>query len=542
MINRLAIFVLITVLSGYAPTTITDRNLPSTLDEAIIQLKRTLSEEDLNHIKNGSEDDLALLHHGFGTGLRNSWGLWSGSSLSQWFNKKGIDHPDDMSGIIILSLYRDLNGTPRKLDEQIESYQTYWEEVKKMEELEADLDLVRSKRRKEAMLDWEWVSNHAPLVELPLQPEFHDIWGLEPYGGGFLVVVKKWRKSFNPIWHDGIYFLSSPTASLKPVELKSCPEIYDLVVVENVANWLCKGTDEGWSIVSTAYNLKPKKRLLKITPDQEWLRLGKGEAGLIVISSDAIYRESLGSLNTIYTAPSSTREYPKFDHDEGSRTGAEYFFPHRSSTPLEHKGAIYFQVEDTGNETDLYRLSLNGNDLEGIDKIFVYDYVGNWLIHISSFNVGVDSSLWIGSPKNGTLVKVSENGEIKIASLFNQLSHIDSMDNRKKTDNWKTHLPTAAIHIKGNTMFLAGTNGIAKVEQGKVTPIVYFTYPSGMDRVPYTSRPQYDYHIKPQRLGLFEDGSFIIGDRFDGVYIIQKTVNDYEIYLPSISNDSYPIN
>lgn len=542
MINRLVIFLLTIILLSCTSVATNSSNVPSTLDEAIIQLKTKLSEDDLNLIKNGSEADLAMLHHGFGTGLRNSWGLWSGSSLSRWFNQKGIDHPDDMSGIIILSLYRDLRGVPRNLDEQIQFYKAYWEEAKNAEKHEAELDLVRSKRRKGAMLEWEWTTNSAPETVLPLQPKFHDIWGLEPYASGYLVVVKKWRKSFNSIWHDGIYFLSSPTASLRPVKVESCPEIHDLVVVRKVASWLCKGPDEGWSIVTTAYNSKSTKIFLKNIPDQKWLRLGKGETGLIVVSSDAIYRESSGELIKIYQASSPTREYPIFDNDEGSRAETEYFFPHRSSTPLEYNGAIYFQVENTGNETDLYRLPLKESDLEGFDKIFVDDYVGNGLIRTSNYVLGSEGELWIGSPQNGTLVKIKENGELEIAALFNSLEHIDSFDDRNKAENWKTHLPTAAIHVEGNTMFLAGTNGIAKVEEGQVTPIVYFVYPSGVNRAPYTSSPQYDYHIKPQRLGLFDDGSFIIGDRFDGVYIIQKVEKGYEIYLPSVSKNYYLIN
>ena len=80
-----------------------------------------------------------------------------------------------------------------------------------------------------------------------------------------------------------------------------------------------------------------------------------------------------------------------------------------------------------------------------------------------------------------------------------------------------------------------------KVESGKITPIVYFTYPKGMDRVPYGSRPQYDYHIRPRRLGMFGDGSFIIGDDFSGVYIVQKVGNNYQFYLPSISTSNYLI-
>ncbi len=70
----------------------------------------------------GSEDDMALYHHGLGTWIRNNWGLWEGSRLSVWFQKKGIEHPDIMSGIILTSFWRHLNGKPIGLEEQFRYY------------------------------------------------------------------------------------------------------------------------------------------------------------------------------------------------------------------------------------------------------------------------------------------------------------------------------------------------------------------------------------------------------------------------------------
>ncbi|KGJ89504.1 hypothetical protein [Colwellia psychrerythraea] len=110
---------------------------------------------------------------------------------------------------------------------------------------------------------------------------------------------------------------------------------------------------------------------------------------------------------------------------------------------------------------------------------------------------------------------MSKGNEIEIASIFNKLTHVDELNTESQSD-WKEFLPTGAITFVGDTMYLASTNGVAKVKDGNITPLTYFTYPEGMKRTPYTSSPQYGFHIKPQRLGVFNNGSFIIGDRFDG--------------------------
>lgn len=62
----------------------------------------------------------------FGTYIRNSWGLWKGSDLNEYFLKRGISHPDNMSGIIFTSYHRYLNHKPIDLKEQINKvWRTY---------------------------------------------------------------------------------------------------------------------------------------------------------------------------------------------------------------------------------------------------------------------------------------------------------------------------------------------------------------------------------------------------------------------------------
>ena len=73
--------------------------IPKDLEDAFVELKKMLSPALLNEIRLKSEKDMIEYHHGFGTWLRNNWGLWAGSRLAQYFRQLGMHHPDDMSGI-----------------------------------------------------------------------------------------------------------------------------------------------------------------------------------------------------------------------------------------------------------------------------------------------------------------------------------------------------------------------------------------------------------------------------------------------------------
>jgi hypothetical protein len=103
-----------------------DLPIPTNLDEAIEALA---NQENIEFMQKCTEDEfLGHTHHGFGTGLRNGWGLWTGSVLAKWFNEKGIYHADDMSGIILTSCYRKGTGKDIDLEGQIKFYRDFWEE------------------------------------------------------------------------------------------------------------------------------------------------------------------------------------------------------------------------------------------------------------------------------------------------------------------------------------------------------------------------------------------------------------------------------
>jgi hypothetical protein len=99
--------------------------VPQDLEDALRELNHMLSPAFVIEFRADSAAPMKA-HFGLGLWMRNNWGLWAGSRLSRYFNCQGIFHPDDMSGIILTSYWRQLNGRPIDLRGQIAEYHDYW--------------------------------------------------------------------------------------------------------------------------------------------------------------------------------------------------------------------------------------------------------------------------------------------------------------------------------------------------------------------------------------------------------------------------------
>lgn len=85
-----------------------------------------LTKEFRDYYANSPMADTIQYHFGLGMWLRNNWGLWAGERMAEYFAGIGIYHPDDMSGILLDSYWRYLNGLDICLQEQVEMYREYW--------------------------------------------------------------------------------------------------------------------------------------------------------------------------------------------------------------------------------------------------------------------------------------------------------------------------------------------------------------------------------------------------------------------------------
>lgn len=103
---------------------------PTTLDESLLRLQQKIPPEMNQWIICLPDGEFSVIvHHSFGTYLRNSWGLWKNSKLAHYFYERGIFHPDDMSNIILTSYQRRVKEEPIDLDEQIRQHKEYWEKT-----------------------------------------------------------------------------------------------------------------------------------------------------------------------------------------------------------------------------------------------------------------------------------------------------------------------------------------------------------------------------------------------------------------------------
>ena len=81
---------------------------PKTVDEAVTRILSTMPEKDRKVVRETAKDDLIRFHHGWGTGIRNSFGLWRGNTALLEDTKE--KHPDDASMVIIEAVWARLRN------------------------------------------------------------------------------------------------------------------------------------------------------------------------------------------------------------------------------------------------------------------------------------------------------------------------------------------------------------------------------------------------------------------------------------------------
>ena len=134
--------------------------MPGSLAEATELLVSELSDEDKRFLATRKRDDLIQFHMGWGMGIRNRFGLWSGNKSllascgSRWM------HPDSASGVIIESVWQTLRD---ELDEE------YLDELEKVHSVS---DTVRLGARDLAGLNF---TNFAKAVNNAIKEAYPDI-------------------------------------------------------------------------------------------------------------------------------------------------------------------------------------------------------------------------------------------------------------------------------------------------------------------------------------------------------------------------------
>lgn len=90
----------------------TSEGWPADVKTAVYTILKTMGEDSKKRVKETPKEKLIMFHHGWGTGIRNSYGLWRGNkSLITSACGEGC-HPDDASMVIIEGVWEKLNEKP----------------------------------------------------------------------------------------------------------------------------------------------------------------------------------------------------------------------------------------------------------------------------------------------------------------------------------------------------------------------------------------------------------------------------------------------
>lgn len=105
-----------------------DRDPPGTIPEAIDRLEAGLSEREKQGLCMGGS---AGAHHTLGRNIRNGWDLWMPETpLVRWSKETyGVDHADDISGLILGGLHARLCGETFDFASEAERYRQHWDTV-----------------------------------------------------------------------------------------------------------------------------------------------------------------------------------------------------------------------------------------------------------------------------------------------------------------------------------------------------------------------------------------------------------------------------
>jgi len=104
--------------------------IPTNLEDTYNIIDKLEIEGKKYWLSNNQEDSISMSHMGLGMWIRNNFKLWEDDSeLKKWFiDNYFIDHPDDISSIILLYYHQKKNGNKIELNKMLNNFYSHWYE------------------------------------------------------------------------------------------------------------------------------------------------------------------------------------------------------------------------------------------------------------------------------------------------------------------------------------------------------------------------------------------------------------------------------
>lgn len=479
--------------------------IPKDLDDCFKELNCCLCPALIRQMKVGSEENMVQYHGNLGMWMRNNWGLWKGSRLSEFFNKKEIFHPDDMSGIILCSFWRDLNDKPIDLAGQIKTYQEFWRQARL--EKEAAIERAGSARKKigSLMMGLEVSGEPECVLKLPMLRTFElRLRYLERFRNGMLLTAKTFDSDNPNDFHTTPYFLDLEKFEIRPIRVKEVKKLDCGVVLDG--NAYVHGVSDNQDFV-VELDDAGNRRQLNTPPGKGWLQLGIGDGCLIAVRPDAVYQYQNANWKTLIEGVQCVKS---------------------GLPPRFVDGMVIFRDEGHGeNNKRMAWFKGNSKKLTYFDEdVSLAGSEGPRWEHVNMYSRDLNGNLWISTGENASsLLKKSSEGKYEIA-IFNNSTRFSGELFVEQPGN----VPSSSFVIDDHGgITLCGSQGIAKLSGLKITPLVVFA--NTVQEVPVDGQV-YHHDWQPTCLYDLGDQRFLLGSAFGGFfYLARNSNNAFELKL-----------
>ena len=487
--------------------------IPKNLEEAFKELDKMLSPELKKGIKDGTENDL---HMGLGMWIRNNWGLWKGFDLAKWFNKLGIGHPDNMSGIILNSYALHLNNKPIDLDGQVRAYRASAQRMRKAQEAE-DVRAHKASISISKMMEKSVVMGKgAQTLDFPLVPE----WGVRyrsvaKFNNSLILTAKEFRINAPkglPDFNQMSFAMDLSTNHIELLNVRSVDKVLGTVVVGKQAFVHCvtKSRDsviqlDGQNQTELPLPVFPKpQRLLELGIERD---SNHNAAFPVAIFEHSIYRFKKGVWSLALESKDSLPD---------------------TTVPPELIGSrLYFR--DEGRNEDDKRLSWI--DVKHPDRrIFFDEHIGvvgqdgpRWE-NVFSYSVSNAGDLWLTAGSGlvkQSLIRWNIRTGYRIILIHESLKFDgELMDSSDEKDDPKIH----AMRITGletqpdGSVLAIGPRGLFRIVGSTIYPLLSFRK---------TTK-----NWVPTALKTIDTNTFIACGHWGGAFVFTKdSIGKYSVHI-----------
>jgi len=484
-----------------------EQKVPTTLAEAHAELERVLPAEELKKIDAmKSEDEMIEYHFGIGMGIRNSWGLWGGSPLSKHMQELGFTHADDISGVILETLWCKRHGKPLRLKERAAEYAAYWEAARKAEDDEAKRVESAAQKMRSMMMGLTFDATRAVGVKMPdrvdssIRARF-----LAPYNNGVLIGVRKSTGTGDDEFITEPYFFSPADRKIHKVSVPDLQTISSMVLAGQTV-WIC-GVSEGSNVL---LGISPNNRVrLDLPKEEEVPQLGVHGESVLAVYTKSVYTHVDGGWKALYDG--------------------DIAIPRSGPPPQLIADYLYLRDEGSGeNNKKLWWLRIGSTPrlFSLDDDVGVVGSSGPRWENSFCFGVSQSGDLWacVGEGyARKSVLRRSKDGAYSIAIMNNSVRFTPDLFGSEETDQGIS--VSAVLGLEDDSVLLVGDAGLYRLKGKVLNQELAFT--NTRQKIS-TNEGKNVYHWgwDPSKMVVLGNESYFISGAFGGVYLLQKDEKD----------------